>query len=78
MTISQQESCDLLTLINRRCTTPRDLASALANVDDNLDDLEGLEELDEESQKKVRESFKEGKVIDRNWKGVNNTLFQPY
>jgi len=50
--------------MDRLCTTPRDLASALAKVDNNLEDLEGLAELDEEIQEAVRESFKAGRVLE--------------
>ena len=57
----------------RRCTQPEDIAAALHRYGD-VEELQGLSSLDEESQDQVKKSFQAGYVVDTDWRGVSENV----
>ena len=55
----------------RGCVTPKQIANLKETIEDDLGLLDGYEELDGESQDKVRKALADGHVDDSDWKGVS-------
>lgn len=55
----------------RGCVTPQMLGNMKLKTEDNLDYLDGYEELPSEMQEKVARAFEQGHVDDGDWKGVS-------
>ena len=55
----------------RGCVTPKQLANIKETIEDDLNLLDGYEDLDTESQEKVRNALADGHVDDSDWKGVS-------
>ena len=65
---------DLVPLANmfaRGCVTPQMIANLNDTIDGDLEMLDGYDEIDEESQEKVRKALKDGHVADEDWNGVS-------
>ena len=54
--------------------TPKQIANLKETIEDNLDLLDGYEDLDDESQDKVRKALADGHVDDSDWKGVGTAV----
>ena len=54
--------------------TPKQLANIKETIEDDLDLLDGYEDLDTESQEKVRKALADGHVEDSDWKGVSTAV----
>ena len=55
----------------RGCVTPKQISNIEETIEGNLDFLDGYDEIDEDSQAKVRKALEDGHVADDEWKGVN-------
>lgn len=51
------------------CVTPAQIANMSSNIGDNLDNLDGYDELPDDLQEKVRRAFDQGHVDDEEWSG---------
>lgn len=58
--------------LRRGCTTPEQISHLKAAIEDNVENLDGYEELDSASQDKVRTAIEVGHVSDDDWKGVRS------
>ena len=56
---------------SRGCVTPKQIANLKETIEDDLDLLDGYDELDTESQDKVKEALANGHIDDADWKGVS-------
>ena len=59
---------------HRGCVTPKQIENLEETIEGNLDFLDGYDEIDEESQAKVRKALEDGHVADNEWKGVRVPL----
>ena len=59
---------------NRGCVTPKQMENLNKTIEGNLDFLDGYDEVDEESQAKVKKALEDGHVADDEWKGVSTFL----
>ena len=50
--------------------TPTQIANMKEKTEDNLEYLDGYEELPEDLQEKVRRAMEQGHVDDEDWRGV--------
>lgn len=57
----------------RGCVTPVQIANMKAKIEDNLEYLDGYEELPEDLQEQVRRAMEQGHVDDEDWNGVSLT-----
>ena len=55
---------------HRGCVTPKQIQNLEETIEGNFDFLDGYDEIDEESQTKVRKALEDGHVADDEWKGV--------
>jgi len=55
----------------RGCVTPKQIANLKETIEDDLDLLDGYDELDTESQDKVKEALANGHIDDADWTGVS-------
>jgi hypothetical protein len=56
--------------ISRGCTTPQQIQNLKNSIEDNIDYLDGFDELPSDLQAKVLKTLEEGHVDDAEWKGV--------
>ena len=56
--------------------TPRVIANLSESIEENLEYLDGYDELPEDLQGKVAEALAEGHVDDADWKGVSTLAGQ--
>jgi hypothetical protein len=61
---------DVAELSNRRCITNDNMASLRSKLANDIENLDGLSLIDPASQKKVREAFIAGEVLDKDWTGI--------
>jgi hypothetical protein len=54
----------------RGCVTPQQIENVNSEIDDDVMNLDGYEELPEDIQEKVARAFKQGHVDDDDWNGV--------
>ena len=59
---------------NRGCVTPRQIQNLKDTIDDNLDYLDGYDEITSDMQAKVRQALEDGHVADEEWRGVSIAL----
>ena len=59
----------------RGCVTPVQVGNLKETIEGNLDYLDGYEDLDEETQRKVVKALEDGHVADEDWKGVDSTRY---
>jgi soluble cytochrome b562 len=57
-------------MVSRGCTTPQQIQNLKNSIEDNIDYLDGFDELPSELQAKVLKTLEEGHVDDAEWKGV--------
>lgn len=57
----------------RGCVTPLQIASIKDATEDDLDMLDGYEELPDDLQEKVKQSIENGHVSDEDWRGVRSS-----
>ena len=70
---------ELFSLIHiRGCVTPKQIANLKETIENDLDLLDGYEELDSESQDKIRKALADGHVDDSDWKGVSAAVMHLY
>ena len=61
----------------RGCVTPKQIENlvkeigGLEGMKDDLDVIDGYDEVGEENQRKIRTALEEGHVPDEDWKGVS-------
>ena len=60
----------MLSSLDRRCITNDNMLSLRSKLDDDVENLDGLPQLDPASQEQVREAFAAGEVLDKTWTGV--------
>ncbi|MCJ1307438.1 hypothetical protein MMC25_001084 [Agyrium rufum] len=51
------------------CVTPTQIENIKEAIEDNLDYLDGYDEVNADSQAKIRKAFEDGHVADEEWKG---------
>lgn len=61
--------------IFRGCVTPQQIANVSSELEGDMTNLDGYEELPKEIQEKVARTFKQGHVDDEDWRGVRDFLF---
>ena len=66
--LQEWASLDLITF--RGCVTPKQISNLKETIEGNLDFLDGYDDIDEESQAKVRKALEDGHVADDDWNGV--------
>ena len=54
----------------RGCVTPAQISNLKEGIEDNLEYLDGFEDIDEDMQEKVVKALENGHVADEDWKGV--------
>lgn len=59
----------------RGCTTPQQIQNLKDSIEDNIDYLDGLDELPSELRLKVLKALEDGHVDDSDWRGVLTSLF---
>ena len=65
----------ILTLTDfRGCVTPQQIENVNSEIDNDVMDLDGYEELPKETQEKVARAFKQGHVDDEDWQGVRDSF----
>ena len=57
----------------RGCVTPQQISNVNEEIEDDVMNLDGYEELPEEDQEKVARAFKQGHVDDEDWNGVSDS-----
>jgi hypothetical protein len=71
---------DFLLTFHRGCITPKQIANLLTSIDgedglpDDLDIIDGYEDVGEENQAKIRTALQQGHVPDKDWKGVSSFI----
>lgn len=55
---------------SRGCVTPAQIQNLKDSIEDNLDYLDGYDEIGPELQEKVERALKQGHVDDSDWFGV--------
>jgi hypothetical protein len=58
----------------RGCVTPQQISNITLEIDDDVMNLDGYEELPKEVQEKVARTFKQGHVDDEDWNGVRDSF----
>ena len=61
---------NLLIILSRGCVTPKQIESLKTATEDDVNMLDGYEELPTDLQEKVKAALENGHVADEDWKGV--------
>ena len=75
---------DFLLTFYRGCITPKQIANLLTSIDgedglpDDLDIIDGYEDVGEENQAKIRTALQQGHVPDQDWKGVSDFILHSH
>lgn len=58
-------------LLQRGCVTPTQIQNAKTSIEDDIDNLEGYDEIPPEIQVKIKDAIEQGHVADEDWIGVS-------
>ena len=56
--------------LNRGCTSPKQIQNLKESIEDNIEYLDGFDELSPDLQAKVSRALEQGHVDDSDWRGV--------